>query len=322
MKNTPFIEMHKEFGGKLVDFAGFQLPISFTGIKEEHQSVRENAGVFDVSHMGEFLVEGPQAKDLIQRLTCNNIEKAKKGKAQYTCLMNENGGIIDDLLVYCLEEDASYMLVVNAANIEKDWDWIVAHNKEKAQLKNISDQTCQLAIQGPHAIKIISDLTSVDLANMKFYTFEEGDFAGLNNVLISATGYTGSGGVEIYFEDEGDNARKVWNAIFKNKEETEIEPIGLGARDTLRMEMGFCLYGNDINDETTPLEAGLGWITKLKKGDFIGRTPIVKQKEEGLVRKLVGFELKERGIPRKDYKILDEAGDEIGVVTSGTQSPS
>ncbi len=322
MKTTPFIEMHKAAGGKLVDFAGFQLPISFKGIKEEHQTVRENAGVFDVSHMGEFLVEGAHALDLLQKITCNNLAKTKKGKAQYTCLINEKGGIIDDLLIYCLEENQSYLLVVNAANIEKDWNWIVQHNTENVSLQNISNKTCQLAIQGPNAIKIISHLTDVDLAGMKFYTFEKGRFAGLDNVLISATGYTGSGGVEIYFEDKENQAKRVWESIFADKEKTGIEPIGLGARDTLRMEMGFCLYGNDIDDTTTPLEAKLGWITKLSKGEFIGKEAIEKQKAEGVTRKLVGFELKDRGIPRKDYDILNEKGEEIGRVTSGTQSPS
>ncbi len=323
MKTTPFIEMHKALGGKLVEFAGFELPVSFTGIKEEHASVRKNAGVFDVSHMGELMIKGSGAKALIQKLTCNNIEKMKTGKVQYNCLINEQGGIIDDLLIYCIEEDATYMLVVNAANIAKDWDWIRTHNQEDAELQNISDVTCQLAIQGPKAVQIISDLTDIDLVNMKYYTFERGTFAGVDNVLISATGYTGSGGVEIYFEDKDDHAQKIWNEIFRNKEQTGILPAGLGARDTLRMEMGYCLYGNDIDDTTTPLEAGLGWITKLNiADDFVGRSILEKQKAEGVTRKLIGFEMKDRGIPRKGYAIVNAEGKEIGTVTSGTHSPS
>ncbi len=323
MKHTPFLDMHKAYGGKLVAFAGFELPVSFKGIREEHESVRKNAGVFDVSHMGEFMVKGPNAMELIQRLTCNDISKVKAGKAQYSCLINDQGGIIDDLLIYCLEENAAYMLVVNAANIEKDWNWIVSHNTAKAELKNISDRICQLAIQGPKAVQLIAGLTEVDLVNMKYFTFEQGTFAGVENVLISATGYTGAGGVEIYFENKADHAEKVWDAIFKNKAENGIEPIGLGARDTLRLEMGYCLYGNDIDDTTSPLEAGLGWITKLKsKGDFTGKAILENQKAEGVQRKLVGFEMQERGIPRHGYTIFDAAGKDIGKVTSGTQSPS
>lgn len=323
MKHTPFLEMHKRAGGKLVEFAGFELPVSFKGIREEHEAVRKNAGVFDVSHMGEFMVKGPKAMELIQRLTCNDISKVKTGKAQYSCLINDQGGIIDDLVIYCLEENSTYMLVVNAANIEKDWDWISSHNTDNAELENISDRTCQLAIQGPKAVQMISGLTDVDLVNMKYFSFEKGTFAGVERVLISATGYTGAGGVEIYFKDEADNAEKVWNALFKDKEQNGIEPVGLGARDTLRLEMGYCLYGNDIDDTTSPLEAGLGWITKLKsKGDFTGKTVLEKQKSEGVKRKLVGFEMRERGIPRHGYSIFDADGAEIGRVTSGTQSPS
>lgn len=322
MKDTPFITMHKALGAKLIEFAGFNLPVSFKGIKEEHEAVRKNAGVFDVSHMGEFIIKGPHAVELIQRLTCNDVTKIKAGKAQYSCLTNEEGGIIDDLLVYCLEENAVYMLVVNAANIEKDLNWITAHNIHQAEIHNISDRTCQLAVQGPKAVQIISDLTPVDLVNMKYYTFTKGRFAGIDNVLISATGYTGAGGVEIYFEDKADHAEKAWNAIFANKAQTGIAPIGLGARDTLRMEMGYCLYGNDIDDTTTPLEAGLGWITKLSKGDFVGRSVLERQKAEGIHRKLVGFEMQERGIPRHGYAIVDEEGNATGRVTSGTQSPS
>lgn len=298
MKDTPFIAKHQECGGKMMEFAGYNMPVVYTTIKEEHEAVRNKAGVFDVSHMGEFIIKGPHAQKLIQRLTCNDVSKMKVGKAQYNCLINEQGGIIDDLLIYCLEENATYMLVVNAANIEKDWNWINAHNTHGAELHSISDRTCLLAIQGPKAVQIIAGLTDVDLANLKYYTFVKSTFAGVENVVISATGYTGSGGVEIYFEHSGDNASKIWDAIFENKEQTGIKPIGLGARDTLRMEMGFCLYGNDIDDTTSPLEAGLGWITKLNK-KFIASDILAKQKEEGVQRKLVGFTPADRGIPRQ-----------------------
>ena len=306
----------------MVAFAGFALPVSFRGIKEEHEAVRQQAGVFDVSHMGEFIVKGPHALALINRLTSNDASRLKAGKAQYSCLINEKGGIVDDLLVYCLEENAAYMLVVNAANIDKDWAWISDHNAQQAELHNISDRTCQLAIQGPQAVALISELTAVDLVNMKYYTFAKGTFAGVENVLISATGYTGAGGVEIYFEDKADAARIIWQAIFADAANNGLVPVGLGARDTLRLEMGYCLYGNDINDTTSPLEAGLGWITKLSKETFTGKQVLVRQKSEGVSRKLVGFEMKERGIPRQGYAITDERGEEIGQVTSGTQSPT
>jgi aminomethyltransferase len=321
MKNTPFTEKHIALGAKMADFAGFNMPISYTGINDEHAAVRTNAGVFDVSHMGEFMLKGPLALDLIQRITTNDASKLTAGKAQYSCMPNENGGIVDDLLVYCLEENNIYMLVVNAGNIQKDWDWIVKYNTKGVEMHNISDDTCLLAIQGPNATKILQSLTEIDVLNMKYYTFEKGNFAGVDNVLISATGYTGSGGVEIYFEDKNDNADKIWNAIFEAGKAAGIKPIGLGARDTLRLEMGFCLYGNDIDDTTSPISAGLGWITKFTK-DFVSKDVFAKQKENGVQQKLVGFEMQEKGIARHDYVIKDFEGGDIGRVTSGTQSPS
>jgi aminomethyltransferase len=321
MKNTPFTEKHIALGAKMADFAGFNMPISYTGINDEHAAVRTNAGVFDVSHMGEFMLKGPHALDLIQRITSNDASKLTAGKAQYSCMPNETGGIVDDLLVYCLEENNIYMLVVNAGNIQKDWDWIVKYNTKSVEMHNISDDTCLLAIQGPNATKILQSLTEIDVLNMKYYTFEKGNFAGVDNVLISATGYTGSGGVEIYFEDKNDNADKIWNAIFEAGKAAGIKPIGLGARDTLRLEMGFCLYGNDIDDTTSPISAGLGWITKFTK-DFVSKDVFAKQKENGVQQKLVGFEMQEKGIARHDYVIKDFEGGDIGRVTSGTQSPS
>lgn len=321
MKKTPFTEKHIALGAKMAEFAGYNMPISYTGINDEHAAVRSNAGVFDVSHMGEFLVKGEQALDLIQRLTTNDASKLTQGKAQYSCLTNETGGIIDDLIIYCIKENEEYMLVVNASNIDKDWNWISSHNTSNAVLENISEQTCLLAIQGPNATRILQSLTDTDIMNLKYYTFVKGRFAGVDDVLISATGYTGSGGVEIYFADKGDNASKIWDAIFDAGKETGIKPIGLGARDTLRLEMGYCLYGNDIDDTTSPLEAGLGWITKFTK-DFTARPIIENQKAEGITRKLVGFEMVDKGIPRHGYEITNEAGENIGVVTSGTQAPS
>ncbi len=305
----------------MAEFAGYNMPISYTGINDEHQAVRNNAGVFDVSHMGEFILKGEHALDLIQRVTSNDASKLKNGQAQYSCLPNNEGGIVDDLLVYCIEENKVYMLVVNASNIEKDWNWISSHNTNNAEMHNISDKTALLAIQGPKATQILQPLTDVDILNLKYYTFVKGTFAGVENVLISATGYTGAGGVEIYFEDKDGAADKIWDSIFKAGAEAGIKPIGLGARDTLRLEMGFCLYGNDIDDTTSPLEAGLGWITKFTK-DFSSKAIFEKQKAEGLTRKLVGFEMIDKGIPRHGYVIADEAGNDIGVVTSGTQSPS
>jgi aminomethyltransferase len=321
MKTTPFTNKHIALGAKMAEFAGYNMPISYSGINDEHQAVRNNAGVFDVSHMGEFILKGEHALDLIQRVTSNDAAKLKNGQAQYSCLPNNEGGIVDDLLVYCIEENNVYMLVVNASNIEKDWNWISSHNTNNVEMHNISDKTALLAIQGPKATQILQPLTDVDILNLKYYTFVKGTFAGVENVLISATGYTGAGGVEIYFEDKGGAGEKIWDSIFEAGAAAGIKPIGLGARDTLRLEMGFCLYGNDIDDTTSPLEAGLGWITKFTK-DFTSKAIFEKQKADGLARKLVGFEMVDKGIPRHGYVIADESGNDMGVVTSGTQSPS
>ena len=321
MKNTAFTDKHIALGAKMAEFAGYNMPISYTGINDEHAAVRKNAGVFDVSHMGEFILKGENALDLIQRVTSNDAAKLKTGQAQYSCLPNEDGGIVDDLLVYCIEENKVYMLVVNASNIQKDWSWIQKHNTGDVEMHNISDKTCLLAIQGPNATKILQPLTDMDILNLKYYTFTKGKFAGVDNVLVSATGYTGAGGVEIYFEDIDGVADKIWEAIFAAGGPQGIKSVGLGARDTLRLEMGFCLYGNDIDDTTSPLEAGLGWITKFTK-DFTSKEIFARQKAEGLDRKLVGFEMIEKGIPRNGYEIKDFSGQTIGHVTSGTQSPS
>lgn len=328
MKNTPFTNKHIALGAKMAAFAGYNMPISYTGINDEHAAVRKNAGIFDVSHMGEFILKGSNALDLIQRVTSNDAAKLKAGQVQYSCLPNNNGGIVDDLLVYCLEvhdpaksESGAYMLVVNASNIEKDWNWIQQFNNKSVEMHNISDKTGLLAVQGPHATRILQPLTDIDLLNMKYYTFEKGSFAGVSNVLISATGYTGAGGVEIYFENKENDADKIWDAIFKAGEPYGLKPAGLGARDTLRLEMGFCLYGNDNDDTTSPIEAGLGWITKFTK-DFNSKAIFEKQKAEGSIRKLAGFELLEKGIPRHGYEIKNTSGETIGRVTSGTQSPS
>jgi aminomethyltransferase len=321
MKNTPFTEKHIALGAKMAEFAGYNMPISYSGINDEHAAVRNNAGIFDVSHMGEFILKGEHALDLIQRVTSNDASKLGNGKAQYSCLPNENGGIVDDLLIYCLEENSSYMIVVNASNIQKDWDWISSYNTKKVEMHNISDKTCLLAIQGPNATKILQPLTGTDILNLKYYTFTNAVFAGVDNVIVSATGYTGAGGVEIYFEDKEDNAEKIWHSIIEVGDPAGLKPIGLGARDTLRLEMGYCLYGNDIDDTTSPLEAGLGWITKFTK-DFTAKPILEKQKANGPERKLVGFEMMEKGIPRHGYEIKDFSGMTIGVVTSGTQSPS
>ncbi|HWC52097.1 MAG TPA: glycine cleavage system aminomethyltransferase GcvT [Chitinophagaceae bacterium] len=321
MKNTPFTSKHIALGAKMAEFAGYNMPISYTGINNEHAAVRKNAGIFDVSHMGEFILKGEKALDLIQRVTSNDASKLTAGKAQYSCFTNESGGIVDDLLVYCIEENKVYMLVVNASNIEKDWNWISQHNNKNAEMHNISDKTCLLAIQGPNATKMLQPLTEMDILNLKYYTFAKGKFAGVDNVLISATGYTGAGGVEIYFEDKDGAADKIWNAIFEIGAPQGLKPVGLGARDTLRLEMGYCLYGNDIDDTSSPLEAGLGWITKFTK-DFTARSILEKQKSEGVQRKLVGFEMIDKGIPRHGYEIKDASGTKIGIVTSGTQSPS
>lgn len=321
MKNTAFTQKHIALGAKMAEFAGYNMPISYSGINDEHAAVRKNAGVFDVSHMGEFILKGENALDLIQRVTSNDASKITDGQAQYSCLPNNDGGIVDDLIVYCMEYNKSYMLVVNASNIEKDWNWISSFNTNAVEMHNISEKTSLLAIQGPNATKILQPLVNVDIMNLKYYTFVRGVFAGVENVIISATGYTGAGGVEIYFEDSNGASDKIWDAIFEAGAEAGIKPIGLGARDTLRLEMGYCLYGNDINDTTSPLEAGLGWITKFTK-EFTNSAALAKQKAEGVTKKLVGFEMLERGIPRHDYLIKDVAGNQIGVVTSGTQAPS
>ncbi len=321
MKKTPFTDKHIALGAKMAEFAGYHMPISYSGINDEHQTVRRNAGVFDVSHMGEFMLKGEDALDLIQRVTTNDASKLTAGKAQYSCMTNKTGGIVDDLLIYCIEENKVYMIVVNASNIEKDWNWIQQHNTKKVEMHNISDETCLLAVQGPNATKILQALTDMDIMNLKYYTFVKGKFDGVDNVLVSATGYTGAGGVEIYFKDEKDNADKIWNAIFAAGEAQGLKPIGLAARDTLRLEMGYCLYGNDIDDTTSPLEAGLGWITKFTK-DFTAKEIIEEQKAEGVDRKLVGFEMIDKGIPRHGYEIKDQGGAQVGYVTSGTQSPT
>ena len=321
MKNTPFTDKHIALGAKMAEFAGYNMPISYSGINEEHHTVRKNAGVFDVSHMGEIILKGDGALDLIQRITSKDATKLTNGKAQYSCLPNENGGIVDDLLVYCIEQNKVYMIVVNASNIEKDWNWFQKHNSANVEMHNISDDTCLLAVQGPNATRILQTLTEMDILNLKYYTFTKGKFAGVDNVLVSATGYTGAGGVEIYFEDKNGNASKIWDAIFEAGKEQGIKPIGLAARDTLRLEMGYCLYGNDIDDTTSPLEAGLGWITKFTK-DFTAKDKLAAQKEKGVERRLVGFEMVDKGIPRHHYEICDAGGNAIGYVTSGTQSPS
>lgn len=321
IKNTPFTAKHIALGAKMAPFAGYNMPISYTGINDEHATVRKNAGVFDVSHMGEFIVKGEHALELIQRVTSNDASKLKNGQAQYSCLPNTEGGIVDDLLVYCIEENKVYMLVVNASNIDKDWNWIQQYNTNGAEMHNISDKTCLLAIQGPNATKMLQPLTDMDILNLKYYTFTKGKFAGVDNVVVSATGYTGAGGVEIYFEDSNDAANIIWDAIFTAGGPQGLKPIGLGARDTLRLEMGYCLYGNDIDDTTSPMEAGLGWITKFTK-EFTSKEIFAQQKANGVEKKLVGFEMIEKGIPRHGYEIKDFEGVTIGHVTSGTQSPS
>ena len=318
MKNTALTNTHIALGAKMVPFAGYNMPVQYVGINAEHETVRKAVGVFDVSHMGEFILKGEGALDLIQKVCSNDASKLYDGKVQYACLPNENGGIVDDLLVYRMDEK-TYMLVVNASNIEKDWDWISKFNSFGVDMKNISDRTSLLAVQGPKAAQALQSLTDTDLSAMEYYTFVKGTFAGVENVVISATGYTGAGGFELYFDNE--HADKIWKAIFEAGAPFGIQPIGLGARDTLRLEMGFCLYGNDIDDTTSPLEAGLGWITKLTK-DFVNSSNLAAQKEAGLKNKLVGFEMIDRGIPRHDYEICDASGKVIGKVTSGTQSPS
>lgn len=320
MKTTPFTEKHIALGAKMHEFAGYNMPIEYSGIIDEHLTVCNAVGVFDVSHMGEFWVKGPYALQFIQDITSNNAAVLTPGKVQYTCFPNETGGIVDDLLVYCYEPE-KYMLVVNAANIGKDWDWCVSHNRAGAELENASDRMAQLAVQGPKALSVLQKLTSVNLAEIPYYHFCVGDFAGIPQVILSNTGYTGAGGFELYFYPQ--DAIHIWDAIFEAGFEFGIKPAGLGARDTLRLEMGFCLYGNDIDDTTSPLEAGLGWITKFVEGkDFPNRAALEKQKAEGVARKLVGFEMVDRGIPRHGYKLADADGNEIGHVTSGTMSPT
>lgn len=318
MKNTAFTSIHEKLGARMVEFAGYLMPIQYEGLNAEHHCIRNNVGVFDVSHMGEFFVSGENALELLQKVTSNDVSKLTDGKVQYSCLPNDKGGIVDDLLVYRLSEK-EYMLVVNASNIEKDWNWLEMHNTGGALLSNISDEMSLLAIQGPNAVKALQPLTSIDLAGMKYYTFERGEFAGVEDVIVSATGYTGAGGFEIYFKNK--DAEKIWNRIFEAGKELGIKPIGLGARDTLRLEKGFCLYGNDIDDTTSPISAGLGWITKFTK-DFTNKDELLQQKENGTRERLVGFEMKDRGIPRKDYLIKNKNGEVIGRVTSGTQSPT
>ena len=302
----------------MVPFAGYNMPVQYEGVNAEHETVRTSVGVFDVSHMGEFFLKGENALALIQKVTSNDASKLVDGKAQYSCLPNNDGGIVDDLIVYKIA-DNDYMLVVNASNIDKDWNWISSHNDLGVAMTNASADYSLLAIQGPKAAAAMQALTSIDLANMPYYSFQIGDFAGIENVIVSATGYTGSGGFEIYFKNE--DAETIWNKIFETGAAFGIKPIGLAARDTLRLEMGFCLYGNDINDTTSPIEAGLGWITKFDK-EFTNSANLKAQKEAGVTKKLVGFELIERGIPRHDYEIVDADGNNIGIVTSGTMAPS
>lgn len=316
-KQIPLHDLHVKLGGKIVPFGGFLMPVRYSSDIEEHMAVRNGVGVFDVSHMGEFKVEGPQALDLIQRITSNDASKLVDGQAQYTCLPNEQGGIVDDLIVYKIK-DNDYFIVVNASNIEKDWNWFSKYNTKGATLKNLSEDLCLFAVQGPKATGILQKLTKTDLSAIKYYHFAIGEFAGVSGVIMSNTGYTGAGGFEIYVNKA--HAEKVWNAIFEAGKNENIKPIGLGARDTLRLEMGFCLYGNDINDTTSPLEAGLGWITKFTK-DFTNSANLKKQKEQGVKKKLVGFKMIDKGIPRHDYILKDVSGNEIGKVTSGTQSP-
>lgn len=318
MKTIALHSIHQALNAKMVPFAGYIMPVQYEGVTLEHQTVREGVGVFDVSHMGEFIIEGPMALELIQKVSSNDASKLTIGKAQYSCLPNDLGGIVDDLIIYKLKED-SYLLVVNASNIDKDWDWIVSKNSMGAKMKNSSEDYSLLAIQGPKAVDAMQSLSSVDLSSINFYNFTISDFAGVKDVIISATGYTGSGGFEIYCKNS--DAKQIWERVFEAGKSYGVKPIGLAARDTLRLEMGYCLYGNDINDETSPIEAGLGWVTKFTK-TFTNSEALELQKQNGTERRLVGFELLERGIPRKDYRIEDTEGNEIGIVTSGTMAPS
>jgi aminomethyltransferase len=318
MKNTALTHIHESLGAKMVPFAGYNMPVQYEGVNAEHETVRNSIGVFDVSHMGEFILKGEKAINLIQLVTSNDASVLVDGKVQYSCLPNNDGGIVDDLLVYRIKDD-EYMLVVNASNIEKDWNWISKHNSFGVEMINQSDNISLLAIQGPKTAEALQSLTEVNLAEMEYYSFKIGTFAGVENVVISATGYTGAGGFEIYFQNE--DAETIWNAVFEAGKDFGIKPIGLAARDTLRLEMGFCLYGNDINDTTSPIEAGLGWITKFTK-NFTNSQALLKQKTEGVTKKLVAFEMIDKGIARHDYEIVDAAGKIIGIVTSGTMSPS
>jgi aminomethyltransferase len=320
MKNTAFTKYHEAMGAKMVPFAGYYMPLQYEGVNAEHETVRKGVGVFDVSHMGEFWVKGPKALDFIQWVTSNDASKLVPGKVQYSCFPNETGGIVDDLLVYKVD-DLTYLLVVNAANIDKDWEWCNRQNKMGATLYNASDEISQLAVQGPLALKAMQKLTDTPVTDMEYYTFKKLTFAGVKDIIFSTTGYTGSGGCEIYMANA--DAAVIWNAVFEAGKEFGIKPIGLGARDTLRLEMGFCLYGNDITDTTSPIEAGLGWITKFTdKKSFINKAALLKQKQEGVTRKLVGFEMVEMGIPRHGYPIVDAGNNIIGEVTSGTMAPS
>jgi len=316
-QQIPLNDLHVKLGGKMVPFAGFNMPVRYSSDLEEHMTVRNGVGVFDVSHMGEFTLKGPDALDLIQRVTTNDASKLVDGQAQYSSLPNETGGLVDDLIVYKIK-DNDYLLVVNAGNIDKDWNWISKFNTKGVDMKNISADICLFAVQGPKAVGVLQKLTTTDLSTIKYYHFAIGEFAGVPNVIMSNTGYTGAGGFEIYVNKQ--HAEKIWSAIFDAGKDVDIKPIGLGARDTLRLEMGFCLYGNDIDDTTSPLEAGLGWITKFTK-DFTNSVALKKQKEEGIKKKLVGFKMIDKGIPRHDYPIKDSAGNVIGKVTSGTISP-
>ncbi len=329
MQTTPLTDTHRHLEAKLVNFAGYEMPLVYSSLKEEHHAVREAAGMFDVSHMGEFIIRGAGAQELVQYVTSNDVRKLAEGQAQYSCLPRPEGGIVDDLLVYRLPpnprmgmsgEHPAYMLVVNASNIQKDWDWINSHNSFGAEVLDISDRTALLAVQGPKAAEILQPLTDIDLAAIPYYSFVRGSLAGVDNVLISATGYTGAGGFELYLD--ADQARKAWKAIMEAGKPHGLLPAGLGARDTLRLEKGYCLYGNDINDTTSPLEAGLGWITKLGGDDFVGKEYLLRQKEEGIKRRLVAFRVHDRRAPRQGYPILNEAGEAIGEVTSGTHAPS
>lgn len=318
MNKTALYDKHVSLGAKMVPFAGFEMPVQYTGVTEEHFAVREKVGIFDVSHMGQFFVEGPAAKDLLQFVGTNNVDALENGKAQYTCLPNGKGGIVDDLIVYKMT-DEKYFVVVNASNIEKDWNHISKYNEKfGAKLTNASEEMSLIAIQGPKATETLQKLTDINLSELAYYHFTVGKIAGVDDVIISNTGYTGSGGFEIYFKNE--NAVKIWEALTEAGEEFGLIPCGLASRDTLRLEKGFCLYGNDIDDTTSPLEAGLGWITKFEK-DFVDKEILAKQKEEGITRKLVGFEMQEKAIPRHDYLVVDADGNEIGKVTSGTMSP-